>query len=203
MVTFVTIGIAFGLAVAGLEVGYWTCDFASHRDVLGAEFFNNACEGCSCHVEADTFRKVAMQMGVPQDSIAIDNGGTALMEFSDISKAYLSLFTTGHPAVHRVLFTSPLRKEGMIVDFRISAPSLVLNAGMLFLVTLLLVVVSGAVLAKTLLTLARFASLFVLEAVTEIDPAMDPKSFMPATLLGTFLGVVGAIIRAMTELVRS
>jgi len=89
-----------------------------------------------------------------------------------------------------------------VQNFQISAKGLLWNAQMLFLITLLLAVVVAAALAKTLLSFARFASLSVLEAAADADPSIDPKSFMPGTLLGTLLGVVGAIIRGMTELVR-
>ena len=135
---------------------------------------------------------------------SVDTGGTALMEFADISKAYFSLFRTGHVAVHRVLFTAPVRGRmvSTVQNFQISAKGLLWNAQMLFLITLLLAVVVAAALAKTLLSFARFASLSVLEAAADADPSIDPKSFMPGTLLGTLLGVVGAIIRGMTELVR-
>jgi hypothetical protein len=199
--TIVTLTIAtgFALTVANFEAGYWTNDFVSKHTLPAADLLNMESVDYSCHVNDALLTQLAQRWGVRKETVSIDAGATALMSFADISAAYLSLFTRGEVAYHRVLVSAPLKQGRVrtVLSFQIRASRLLVNAKALFLVALLLLAVGGAMIGKLLLSLARFTSLQVLEAATDADPMRDPKSFMPGTLLGAVLGVLGSVVTAL------
>lgn len=70
-----------------------------------------------------------------------------------------------------------------------------------FIPTLLfLFVIFVLLVAKILLGVIKISSLYFLERVTEDDPIRKAKEFVPFTLLGLLIGIVGGLIKLMISL---
>ena len=64
-----------------------------------------------------------------------------------------------------------------------------------------MIMLASMIIGRSLLELTRRVVMHVLEAVTEHDPSMEPKEFMPGTMMSVLFVVIGSIANLVAKMI--